>query len=115
MESSQEILGFINGTVNEDYNSFVKVGEQYKEDAKAFFDTTENISAQLQQVSHEVKEISQVIESVAEVILENSSQAQGISLNTAGVSEKMKSIQSSSVSLEQIAGKMGSLVVQFKL
>nr|WP_320146184.1 methyl-accepting chemotaxis protein [uncultured Anaeromusa sp.] len=115
VDSSQEILGFINGTVNEDYNSFVKVGEQYKEDAKAFFDTTENISAQLQQVSHEVKEISQVIESVAEVILENSSQAQGISLNTAGVSEKMKSIQSSSVSLEQIAGKMGSLVVQFKL
>lgn len=65
--SSEDILAFVSGQVIEDYNMFVKVGEQYNQDAltisnmlSEFSTTSEELTASLENI---VKAINEVAES----------------------------------------------------
>jgi len=113
--NSNELLEFINGTVRQDYNNFVDVGKQYKNDADTFLSITHKMDSQLQQVADEMAEINKVIESVTTIIIESASGTQEVSNRTSWVNHEMKEITSSSHTLADTAASLEQLVMQFKV
>ena len=115
VDTSKDLLSFINEKVQPDYDSFVSVGQEYKKDAEAFLSITTNIGNQLQQVSSEIGEIDQAIESVTTVIMESVEETKNISDSTENVSQTMQEIKQSATFVADIASKLETLVLRFKL
>jgi len=112
---SNELLEFINGTVRKDYDGFVDVGKQYKNDANTFISITGKMDTQLQQVADEMAEINKVIESVTLTISESASGTQDVSTGISWVSSEVKQITSSSQALAETTTSLNQLVMQFKV
>jgi len=114
-ENSKDLLQFINEKVLCDYDTFVEVGEQYKQDAGAFLAVTTDISDQLQKVSNEMTEINEAMESVAAIVVQNAQETDQISAGTERVSKNMEDTKNATNSLSTIANQLKELVLCFKL
>jgi len=115
VDNSNELLKFINGTVRKDYDAFVNVGEQYKQDADTFLSVTSDIGGKLKQVSAEMSEVNRAIESVVSTIVESSAGAEEIAQGTTGISQQLHDINRSSASLAELATELQTAAAKFRV
>jgi methyl-accepting chemotaxis protein len=115
VDNSNELLKFINGTVRKDYDAFVNVGEQYKQDADTFLSVTSDIGGKLKQVTAEMSEVNRAIESVVSTIVESSSGAEEIAQGTTGISQQLHDINRSSLSLAELATELQKAAAKFRV
>lgn len=115
VDNSNELLKFINGTVRKDYDAFVNVGEQYKQDADTFLGVTGDIGGKLKQVSAEMLEVNRAIESVVSTIVESSSGTEEIARGTTGISQQLHDINRSSTSLAELAMELQKAAAKFRV
>lgn len=115
VQHSNGLLEFINGTVNKDYDAFVDVGQQYKQDADSFLTITSSIGDMLQQVVTEVDEVSRAIESVATTIAQSAAGSQEIAKGTAQASSSLDTMTNSTALLKETAATLNQMVAMFKV
>ena len=113
--NSNELLQFINGTVRKDYDAFVNVGEQYKEDADTFLKVTSEIGSKLQQVSGDMGEVNKAIETVVSTIVESSAGTEEIAQSTSDIKQQLDEISHSSTTLAQLAAELNQSISIFKI
>ncbi len=114
VESGNDLLQFIDGTVKADYAAFVEVGDQYKKDADNFLGVTSGIESMLENVVLEVSEVSRAIESVVGNINQSAEGATEIATGTSHANESLETVTRSSESLNELAQNLLGLVNQFK-
>jgi len=112
---SNDLLGFIDGTVKQDYITFVGVGEQYKKDADSFLAITNNIGGMMKQVVQEVDEVNRAIESVSATISHSATGAEGIARGTSEVSQSIDAIKGSADELSVVTSNLNDIVANFKV
>ena len=115
VESGNDLLQFIDGTVKADYAAFVEVGDQYKKDADSFLAVTSGIESMLGNVVLEVSEVSRAIESVVGNINQSAEGATEIATGTSQANESLETVTRSSENLNELARNLGTLVKQFKI
>lgn len=115
VNSSNDLLQFIDGTVKKDYAAFVDVGEQYKRDADSFLSITSGIGNRIQQVTDEVAEVNRAIEAVATTITQSANGAEEIAKGTGDASQGIDSMKRSADQLADLAVNLNRLVATFKL
>ncbi len=113
--SGNDLLNFIDGTVEKDYEAFVAIGQQYKKDADSFLSITSGIGERMQQVVGEVSEVNQAIESVAMTITHSANGAGEIAKGTESASRSIDAMKGFADQLADSAAELNKLVTTFKI
>ncbi len=100
-ENSEKALSFIDTTVINDYNSLVRIGEQYYSDAESIQDLVTDFSATAEELLASIQSMTRAIN---EVTLSNNEEAQG----TQNIAEKASDVM-------QKAAKVAELMKETEL
>lgn len=104
-----EVLDFLDGQVISDYESLVKTGDQYDNDAQIFDDLTGDISATTQQLNASIHEVIRAISEVATTVNEAAAGTQNIAERATSITETAQTIQ------QQMDGSSKSVEVLINL
>ena len=113
--NTEDILAFMSGKVNEDYQSFVKTGQQYMKDAdlvntiiNEFVDSANMILTSMEQVTESIETISSSTE-------QTTASSQEIAVNVNEVNQAIESAARVSEQQMNLSLKLNSLVSRFKV
>lgn len=115
VSGSKDLLEFLTGNVSGDYDSFLGMANQYKDDADVFNDFTSKTGMMSEKLLETLKEVNLSIQSVAATMAQSAAGAQQISASTAHTTQSLTEANDSSVKLSEMAGKQYALLAKFKI
>jgi methyl-accepting chemotaxis protein len=113
--NSQQLLQFIDGTVKGDYDSFVKVGEQYGSDANFVNTMSEEIAAMSEEITATVSQVTSAIQNIAGTTQTSASSSSEIRNSIEETTDAMQKIAENIQDQAQLAQKLSELVQRFKV
>lgn len=113
--AANRVLGFINDTVNKDYEAIVAVGEQYQTDAVSLSEATTTASSMSQEVLSMVQEVNQAIESIAATVTESAAGANQISAGAIQSAQAVNEVSELASKMSAASQELLQLVAKFKL
>ena len=114
-DAANGILGFVQDTVAPDYDNFVKVAEQYGNDAKSFGTASSSISNMSDNIKSIMSEVTDAIQNIAEATQDTTNISTQIMDSIEVVSGHVTEVSSMSSSQQQIADSLAEMVGRFKL
>ncbi len=115
VDTTSQLLEFINDTVIVDYGRTVTAGRYYSQDADSWSDLTSETSKNMNQLLLSMQEVTRAIEATAATAQEASAGSQEIARNTETAATAAMEINSASERLAESAGILYELMQQFKL
>jgi methyl-accepting chemotaxis protein len=115
VSGSKELLEFITENVSGDYDTFLGMARQYKDDADIFNSFTGEAGVMSKRLLETLKEVNKSIQSVAATMAQSAAGAQQISASTGQTTQSLTEVNESSVKLSEMAEKQQSLLAQFKV
>lgn len=115
VSGSKELLEFLTENVSGDYDSFLGMAQQYKDDADIFNTFTSETGMMSKKLLETLQEVNTSIQSVAATMAQSASGAQQISVSTEHTTQSLTEVSESSVKLSEIAEKQHSLLAKFKV
>lgn len=115
VESSNELLKFIDTIALKELQNMNDIGLQYAGDADKFEHVTGKVSELTDNVVKAFTEINRAIESVAATMAESSAGAQEVARGTEKNSQAMIEVSETSAHLAQMAGSLQEMVERFKI
>lgn len=112
---SEDLLGFINGHVKEDYELLIDTGLSYEKDSEYVSDLSTSIAAMSEELSASTNEITNVTKSIASSIEETSYSSGEIlkSIDQVGIS--MEDVAKAAQHQSEIAEKLTEMICIFKI
>lgn len=114
-ESSQDILGFINGKVHSDYEMFENAVIQYESDGKFISTLVENLASNTEEVTASIEQSSKAIELVSNSTEEVAASSEEISANISEVAAASEEIATAAQKQSELAERLDNIVKRFKL
>ena len=114
-DAANGILGFVQDTVAPDYDHFVKVAEQYGNDAKSFETASSSISNMSDNIKSIMSEVTDAIQNIAEATQDTTNISTQIMDSIEVVSGRVTEVSSMSSSQQQVADSLAEMVGKFKL
>ncbi len=114
-QGTKELLAFLSDTVTPDYDSFVKVSEQYGKDAANVGNSADQIRAMAENMERAFHEVSIAIESVAQAAQNTAENSMSIRQSVEHMSEVVGEVYEMGSDQEKIAGKLREIVNNFKV
>ncbi len=115
VNTTSQLLEFINDTVINDYSRTVTAGQYYSQDADSWSDLTSDTSKNMNQLLLSMQEVTRAIEATAASAQQASAGSQEIARNTETAATAAMEINSASEKLAESAGILYELMQQFKL
>lgn len=95
-QSSQRIVDYINQTILPDYENFVRVGQQYSEDATHIDDNMQIYSQGINEITEEISMMTDAVEGISQAVEESAK----------GVTEAAESVQTLVEAISEVNGQM---------
>ncbi len=111
----EDVLKFINDKVGPDYEMFVKIGNQYEDDAKYVFGLSTYLSNSIDQIVEGVHQTSNAIEVVAASTQDSSESSQDILKVLNDTSIATDNIAKTSSEQAEMAKKLNNIILKFKI
>ena len=105
-DSSKKILNYINTTILNDYENFVKSGSRYSEDANYVKDIMDDFSGKAQRLSETTKDMIGSLGNISNAITENAEDINNVSSNVNSFVENMESIRQEIDGVDRIVGEL---------
>lgn len=115
VESSNELLKFIDEIALRELQTMNDIGQQYAQDAESFEQATAKVTELTDNVVRAFDEINRAIESVAATIAESSTGAQEVARGTEKNSSAMFEVSETSAHLAEMAEQLQGMVEKFKI
>ncbi|MBO6111464.1 MAG: methyl-accepting chemotaxis protein [Lachnospiraceae bacterium] len=112
---SNKLLDFVTGTVTPDYENFVKVGDQYGNDAALFGELAQRIEDMTNSIKTSMNEVNSAVMSIAESTQETSTRSADITASVDSVSQAVDSVAEMAMNQQHIAGELTDIVSHFKI
>jgi methyl-accepting chemotaxis protein len=113
--NSQQLLQFIDGTVKGDYDSLVKVGEQYGSDAKFVNTMSDEIAAMSEEITATVSQVTEAIQNIAGTTQTSASSSSEIRSSIEETTDAMQKVAENIQDQARLAQKLSELVQRFKV
>lgn len=110
-----EMLSFVNETVVKDYDSLVKVGQQYREDANMVARFTNIVSEEMRVVLQSMDQINRAIESTSSSAEESSAGTQEIAKGSEAAAQAAMEINMAAAKVAEKAARIDEMVKTFKI
>ncbi|MBQ7260861.1 MAG: methyl-accepting chemotaxis protein [Lachnospiraceae bacterium] len=114
-DSASGILDFVQNTVAPDYDNFVKVAEQYGNDAQNFERASSSISEMSENIKSIMGEVTDAVQNIAEATQDTTNISSKIMDSIEVVSNHVSDVSDMSASQQQIADNLAETVGRFKL
>lgn len=114
VENASELLKFIDVNVMKDYDAFVQITQDYRNDAGIFAEITRKSAETDQQILQAIEKINNLVEVVVSTMEQSSSSAQEITMGTESTSDAARQASQSTESLARMAAEMNEMVQRFK-
>lgn len=115
VESSNELLKFIDEMALKELQNMNEIGKQYANDANSFGQSTGKVAELINNVVNAFNEINRAIESIASTITESSAGGQQVARGTEKNSQAMIDVSETSARLAEMAGDLQEMVEKFKI
>lgn len=115
LSNAEGMLGFMQNTVEPDYNDFVKIAEQYRKDAEEFDATANEISEMSELIRTIMQEVTDAVQNIAEATEDTTKLSSEISSNIEVVSEYVSDISNMSDTQDMIVKDLNQVVDKFTL
>lgn len=112
---SNELLGFINETVLEDYRQLVEVASEYKSAANLIVSISESTQSNSQQLLDSLLEVNKAMETTAATIEETTAGSQEIAKGSENAAAVANEINQASAKMARNAEQLNNLIRQFKI
>lgn len=112
---AQDMLGFVQNTVAPDYSNFVKVAEEYGNDARSIDESSDRISGMADAIKSIMNEVTDAIQNIAEATQETTELSVNIMDSINMLSGNIDEISEMSDSQETIVGELNDVVNRFVL
>ncbi len=112
---SQKLLEFLTDTVSPDYNNFVKVGQQYGEDAELFENLTVRIEEMAENIRTSMNEVNLAVSSIAESAQDTTENSAQITQSIESVSKAVESVAETATGQQHTANNLIEIVTRFEL
>jgi len=113
--NSKDVLYFVQNTVTNDYDNFVKIAAQYGEDAKSLEVISSNISEMAGSIKHIMGEVTEAIQNIAESAQSTADSGSHVTSAVEDVSSVVHDVSDMSAHQEEIADNLNSIVKNYKL
>lgn len=114
-KDAQDMLGFVQNTVAPDYSNFVKVAEQYGNDAQSIDESSDRISNMTDAIKNIMQEVTDAIQSIAEATQETTDLSSNIMESINMLSGNVNDISEMSDEQEVIVRDLNEVVGRFTL
>ena len=114
-ENTKDILKFMNGKVNEDYQSFVKSGEQYMKDSELVGGIVNEFVDSAQMILTSMEHVSEAIETVSSATEQTAASSQEIAININEINQAIESTARVAEQQMNLSFKLSSIVSSFKV
>ncbi|MEW9094085.1 MAG: methyl-accepting chemotaxis protein [Clostridiaceae bacterium] len=114
-QSSQQILDFIQNQVKEKFEFFIKIGNQYSDDADYLNNMSQDLASMTEEINATVEQISSAINEIASSAQSNASFTGEILANVEQTTENMDKVKTTAEYQAKISEELRELVVKFKI
>lgn len=114
-EDATGLLEYVNTDVDKDYQMFMKIADEYKNDAKQFFNSTNKAAVGGNEVLQVVSEVSRAIGEVATTINQSAEGASQIAQGTDNTSKSLVQVSEASIKLAKMAEELKDSISYFKV
>jgi len=114
MQTSSDVLEFIEKQILNDYKAFIETAESYDKDAKVFEEMMEEFNERFNKLNESVEQMSMSIEEMTNSLNESAKNTENISQQTEVIVEKNKSVHESAKENMETSNKLMSLIKKFK-
>lgn len=114
-ENSQAILSFMEDEVRGGFNFFIKMAEQYYNDADYLNNMSQDLASMTEEINATVEQVTSVINEIANNAQNNAAYASEILVNVNHTSENMDKVKSTAEYQAHISDELNELVGKFKI
>lgn len=115
VESSNNILGFVENTVVKDYDKFEGVANQYNNDSEMINGFMTDLSAVSEELNASIEGIIKAVNEMAHTVSDGAGKVQGISEESNNISEKLENINSTAVENKKSVQVLKDIIEKFSL
>ena len=115
IDTGSDILGFINGDVNTQFEAYEKTGNQYYKDSDFVSNMSEEIAAMSEEVTATVGQVNEEIQNMAEVTQKSSGHAEMIKESMNETTHGLEQVALTAQSQAELAQKLNEIVLKFKI
>ncbi len=115
VDSSKQVMEFIDKQVIMDYKKMVKVGDQYSQDAINFNELAEDFNATTEKLPVSVKNVTAAMDEIASTTSEGADSTTLIAQKTEDVASKVNEIVKQAEASKSSSVKLKKMVAQFKI
>ncbi|MEA1961725.1 MAG: methyl-accepting chemotaxis protein [Bacillota bacterium] len=115
VNSSNELLGFINETVLKDYDNMANVGQQYKEDSDLMVNLADKVSHDTNHVMTAMTQINHAIENTAATIEESTAGSQEVARGAEVATKAAMKINDAARRMAESTKVLNELIERFKI
>ncbi|MBE6081980.1 methyl-accepting chemotaxis protein [Acidilutibacter cellobiosedens] len=115
VDSSKQVMEFIDKQVIMDYKKMVKVGDQYSQDAVNFNELAEDFNATTEKLLVSVKNVTTAMDEIASTTSEGANSTTLIAQKTEDVASKVNEIVKQAEASKSSSVKLKKMVAQFKI
>jgi methyl-accepting chemotaxis protein len=115
IDTGSDILGFINGDVNTQFEAYEKTGNQYYNDSDFVSNMSEEIAAMSEEVTATVGQVSEEIQNMAEVTQKSSGHAEIIKVTMNETTQGLEQVALTAQNQAELAQKLNEIVQKFKI
>lgn len=112
---SEKVLEFIDGAVKGDYDAFIKVCEQYDNDAEAVSDIMSDIDGSAKELNETMSSISRSVDEVAVSVNEGAKGVEHIAIKTSETVILTEDVEKAAKESITEAGLLDQIISRFKL
>ena len=114
-DNSQEILKFIDGKVNADYEFLVATGSQYLSDANTVGELVNDFTVNVKQIAGAINEVGVAVESMSDSIEDAADNSQQITTNVLETTDVVQNVEQVARTQADLASQLSESVNEFKL
>lgn len=114
-DNGRELLKFIDGNVNKQFDSYLNTGEQYYKDAEYFSGMSEDLAAMSEEITATISQISDATQSMAKNSQKSLENTNNIHMGTNDAAYAMKQIADTAQSQAQLAQNLSTMIQKFKI
>jgi methyl-accepting chemotaxis protein len=113
--TGNDILKFIDTTINEQFNNYGETGEKYYSDSDLVSKMSGEIAARSGEITTTVGKVSEVIQSMAETAQKSNEQADKIKENMNETTKAIEQVAVTAQSQSELAQKLNEMILKFKI
>ena len=115
IDTGSDILGFINGDVNAQFEAYEKTGNQYYDDSDFVTNMSEEIAAMSEEITATVGQVSEGIQNMAQATQKSSEHADVIKESMNETTQGLEQVALTAQSQAELAQKLNEIVQKFKI